>query len=253
MSILGFQMWEPFRQNLMAEHCFYVEQAQKRLLSQFDNIETEADKAAEEYLDKMSAYFNPDIHDPSDFYESANDKGNEFYQLLNEMHEITRLSVIAGMFHQWDKKLRDWIAREIRHWHLGNSVTKVIWKADFPAIVDFLVSVGFDVKKSPCYEQLNAMRLVVNVFKHGDGQSFEELRGAFPKFFPDLLGDDGNHRFPFSIANHTDMTVSDDHLKEFSEAILDFWRAIPTNIYLGEELDAPKWFEKAFLKDIETK
>lgn len=250
MSILGFQMWEPFRQNLMAEHCFYVEQAQKRLLSQFDNMEAEADKAAEEHLDKMSAQFNPDVHDPSDFYESAHDKGIEFYQLLNEMLENTRLSVIAGMFHQWDKNLRDWIVREIRHWHHGESVTRSIWKADFPAIVDFLVSVGFDVRKSPCYEQLNAMRLVVNVFKHGDGPSFDELREAFPKFFPDLLGGDGKHRF--SVASHTDMKVSDQHLKEFSEAILDFWKDVPTDICLGEELDVPKWFEKAFLKDIAT-
>ena len=213
-------------------------------------MEAEANNAAEEYLDKTSAHFNPDIHDPSDFYEAANNIEIEFYQLLNEMLENTRLSVIAGMFHQWDKSLRDWIVSEVRHWHRGENVTKSIWKADFPAIVDFLVAVGFDVRKSPCYEQLNAMRLVVNVFKHGNGPSFDELKEAFPKFFPDMLGGDSEHRFSFSFADHTNMKVSDVHLEEFSEAILDFWKAVPENIYLGEELDAPKWFEKAFLKDI---
>ena len=250
MSLLGFQMWEPFRQNLMAEHRFYVEQAQKRLLSQFNNMEAEADKAAEEHLGKMAAHFNPDVHDPSDFNEAAYDKGIEFYQLLSEMLENTRLSVIAGMFHQWDKNLRDWIVSEIRHWHHGENVTRSIWKADFPAIVDFLVSVGFNVRKTTCYEHLNAMRLVVNVFKHGDGSSFDELNESFPNFFPDLLSGDGEHQFPFSVADHTDMKVSDGHLKEFSEAILDFWKAVPTDIYLGEELDAPKWFQKAFSKDV---
>lgn len=252
MSILGFQMWEPFRQNLMAEHCFYVEQAQKRLLSQFDNMEAEADKAAEEHLDKMSAHFNPDIHDPSDFYEAAYDKGIEFYQLLSELLENTRLSVIAGMFHQWDKNLRDWIVSEIRHWHHGENVTKSIWRADFTAIIDLLVAVGFDIRKSPFYEQLNAMRLVVNVYKHGDGPSLDELKELFPKFMSDLLGSGSEHHFQTSCVNHTAMKVSDMQLKEFSDAILDFWKAVPKDIYLGEELDAPKWFEKAFHKDFVT-
>lgn len=245
-------MWEPFRQNLMAEHCFYVEQAQKRLLSQFDNMEAEADKAAEEHLDKMSAHFNPDIHDPSDFYEAAYDKGIEFYQLLSELLENTRLSVIAGMFHQWDKNLRDWIVSEIRHWHHGENVTKSIWRADFTAIIDLLVAVGFDIRKSPFYEQLNAMRLVVNVYKHGDGPSLDELKELFPKFMSDLLGSGSEHHFQTSCVNHTAMKVSDMQLKEFSDAILDFWKAVPKDIYLGEELDAPKWFEKAFHKDFVT-
>jgi len=43
-----FQMWGPFRQSLIDGHLFYVGQARKRLLSQFDDIEADADRAAEE-------------------------------------------------------------------------------------------------------------------------------------------------------------------------------------------------------------
>ena len=246
-------MCEPFRQKLMAEHRFYVEQARKRLLSQFDNIEGEADKAAEEYLDGMSRQFNPDIHDPSDFYEAANDEGIEFYQLLSNMHENTRLSVIAGMFQQWDKKLRDWIVREMHHWHHGENATKSIWRADFPAIVDFLVAIGFDVKSLLCYERLNEMRLVVNVFKHGNGSSFDELRASHPGFICDPLGWHGVQVVPFFLPDHTYVRATDTHFDQFSEAVLDFWKAIPEEIYLGKELDIPQCFEKAFLKDMATK
>jgi len=246
---MGFQMWGPYRQDLMAEHRFYVEQARKRLLSQFENMEAEADKASEEYLEKMSIHFNPDKHDPSDFYETAHDKGIEFYQLLSDMHQNTRMSVIAGMFHQWDKKLRDWIVREMHHWHHGENATGSIWKADVSAIMDFLVAVGFNVKTLPCYERLDAMRLVVNVFKHGNGPSFDELKELFPEFISHPLGGDGGHQFFLHYLEHTDMKVSDAHLDQFSDAILDFWLAVPNEIYLTEGLDAPKWFEKAFLKD----
>ena len=93
-----FQMWGPFRQSLIAGHLFYVEQAGKRLLTQFEDIEAEADKAAEEWLEKSRDRFDPDRHDPGDFYEAANDAGIEFYGLLSDMREQTTLGVVAGMF-----------------------------------------------------------------------------------------------------------------------------------------------------------
>lgn len=249
MRVMGFQMWEPFRQSLMVEHRFYVEQARKRLLSQFGNMEAEAEKAAEEHLEKMSIHFNPDKHDSSDFYEAAHEKSIEFYQLLSDMHEATRLSVTAGMFHQWDKNLRDWIVREMHHWHHGENAIRAIWKADFPAIMDFLVAFGFDVKALPSYARLDAMRLVVNVFKHGNGRSLDELKKSFPEFISDPLGGDGAHQFLLQYSDHTDMKVSVAHLDQFSEAILDFWKAVPKEIFLREETDAPKFFENAVLKD----
>lgn len=242
-------MCEPFRQDLIAKHRFYVEQARKRLLSQFENMEAEADKAAEEHLEKMSVHFNPDQDAPSDFYEAAHDKAIEFCLLLSDMHEVTRLSVIAGMFHQWDKKLRDWIVREMRCWPHGENAARSIWKADAPAIMDFLVAFGFNVKDLPCYKRLNAMRLVVNVFKHGNGLSLDVLKKSFPEFISDSFGGDEVHRFPFSFLDHTHMEVTDAHLDQFSEAILEFWMAVPKEIFLSEKIDAPDWFEKAFSKD----
>jgi hypothetical protein len=93
-SYVLFQMWGPLRQSLMKAHLFYVEQARKRLLSQFDDIGAEADKAAEAWLESGVRHFDPDRHDPGDFYEAANDVGIEFCGLLSEMREQTRLSVL---------------------------------------------------------------------------------------------------------------------------------------------------------------
>ena len=73
-----FQMWEPFRQSLIKGHLFYFDQAQKRLISQFEDIEAESEKASEEWLERSSDYFDPDRHDPGDFYEAANEAGIEF-------------------------------------------------------------------------------------------------------------------------------------------------------------------------------
>ena len=248
MSLLAFQMWEPMRQDWMAEHRFYVEQARKRLLSQFENLEAEADKAAEEHLEQISQFFDPDAHDEGDLYESANDKGIEFYQLLSDMQERTRLSVIAGMYHEWDKKLREWLAKELRSWHRGKNVVKSIWKADVSSVFELLFVFNFDAKVITGYERLDAMRLIVNVFKHGDGPSLDELKEKYSEFVPDPLGGDGEYRSNY--LDHTNLKVTDEHLEEFSSAILDFWQAIPKELWIRqEEVEVPRWFEKAYLKD----
>ena len=117
-----FEMWGPFRQSIIRSHKFYVEQAHRRLLSQFDNINKDADQAAEDWLEAQSCNFDPERHDPADFYERANDVGIEFYQLLVDMHERTRLSVVAGIYHEWDKQFRKWVYEEISHWYRGEIV-----------------------------------------------------------------------------------------------------------------------------------
>ena len=131
-------MWEPFRQQLISNHKFYVEQAQKRLLSQFEDISGEADKYAEEWLSRASQWFDPDRHDPDDFQVQAYDESIDFYGLLTDMHNQTRLSVIAGMYHEWDKQLRDWLSLEIRRSFPGEKTRAAIWGQPFPGIFDML-------------------------------------------------------------------------------------------------------------------
>lgn len=245
----GFQMWDFYRQSLLAEHRFYVEQAKKRLLSQFDNLEAEANLASAEYLEIASQHFNPDTHDPSEALEAAYDASQEFYQSLSRMHETTRLSVISGMFYEWDKKLREWLVREMRFRFRGEHTARAIWRVDFRDITDLLVAMGFDVRSLPFYEKLNALRLVVNVFKHGAGTSFNELKALFPEYMAPIVIADLEISWPADFRDHTDMQVSDQHLIEFSDAIRDFWMAVPADMPVPDSWDVPSWFEKAVMKD----
>jgi hypothetical protein len=46
------------------------------------------------------------------------------------------------------------------------------------------------------------------------------------------------------------MKCVDEHLEQFSSAILEFWQAVPKEMRIKqEEVELPKWFEKAYLKD----
>lgn len=247
-----FQMWEPFRQTLIAGHLFYVEQARKRLLSQFADIESEADKAAEAWLEDNSHRFNPDTHDPGEFEERAYDAGIEFYQLLSDMRDRTRLSVVAGMYQEWDKHLRQWLTDEIRHWHTGSIVAEKVWRVDFGKLADLLESLGWSIRSKGYFSKLDACRLVVNVYKHGKGSSLNDLKQRYPEYLSDPWDHIGGAFSGMDYLDHTHLSVSGDHLQGFSDAIVAFWKETPENILDHEELEVPDWFAKAMLNDQRT-
>lgn len=249
-TTLEMRDWE--RQPIIAKHEFYVEQACARLLSQFENKNADADRAGHKWLEQNEHHFDPDRHDPGDFYERAYDITIYFYQSLSDMHEQTRLSVVAGMFHQWDKQLREWITREISHWGRLKNFTDEVWAAPFDDLMDLLAAFGWNVRTLKCSDRLDACRWVVNAYKHGEGKALDRLRREYPRFllqsFPQEIDyvPDPVHR------SHENITVTEDDIIDFSAAIVEFWQAVPEVLVVAaeeEDLTLPPRFERAFNKD----
>lgn len=243
-----FQMWGPYRSLLIEQHEFYVREARSRLLSRFENIEADADNAAEEWLAESDKWFGPD-DDPGSFYEEAYDVSIQHYQMLSDMREQTRLSVVAGMYHQWDKQLRDWLVSEIRHWHHGDHVRDKVWGADFASIIDLLESFGWPIRTTQYFKSLDECRLVVNVYKHGDGGALNALKQQHPQYLPDPLAGARGRPFDVSSRDHTDLRVDDQQFQAFVDAMPAFWRAVPESVVCSNIEVVPTWFEKAILKD----
>jgi len=244
-----FQMWWPFRQELISNHKFYVEQAQKRLLSQFEDISGEADQFAQEWLSKADQWFDPERHDSDEFQERAYYESIAFYGLLTDMHDQTRLSVIAGMYHEWDKQLRDWLSLEIRRSFPGEETRSAIWKASFPNIFDILECFDWKVRAQPYFAQLDVCRLVINVHKHGLGDSLSDLKNDHPQFLEDVFRESEKSVWDHCL-NHTPLKITDAHLTAFSDAIIAFWNDIPENALLTINTHTPKWFSRAIDKDL---
>ncbi|AUG42741.1 hypothetical protein CXP47_23620 [Pseudomonas chlororaphis] len=242
-----FQMWEPFRQTVIEENRFYLEQAKGRLLSQFNDIDREADAAGKRWLEDQAPYFDPDRDDPGSVYENAYDHSIEFYQLLSEMRDQTRLSIIAGMFHEWDKKLRSWLVKEIRHWHYGEEALKKIWSANFDEIAELLDATGLAKPNTDYMLKLSTYRYVINVYKHGDGNSFETLKVNHPEFLRKSPIDEILPEFMWM--DHTALIATDQQLDELSDTIIEFWKSIPHEINDDTVTWAPQWFVKAQTRD----
>ncbi|WP_034299018.1 hypothetical protein [Herbaspirillum sp. RV1423] len=245
-----FQMYGPFRQLLIERHEFYVRQARSRLLSQFGDIDGDAERAGKEWLERSGRHFDPDRDDEGAFYERAHDEAISFYTMLTEMHEQTRLSVVAGMYHEWDKQFRDWTVREIHHWHQGDKVAAKIWAQTNDNLADLFVGLRWDYRKEPYYEVIDTCRLVVNVYKHGKGNSLDELNQRHPGYFSSPFPN--FHDLTRRHIDYQQLKVSDENITVFAEAITAFWKAVPENIMNDVVGDLPKWFGKAWLKDRES-
>lgn len=156
----------------------------------------------------------------------------EFYRQLDEMGEQTKLSVVAGMFHAWEKNLKKWITGEVRRWGLGDCTFAAVWGADFPKLIELLASLGWPIQGQTYLAVLNQCRCVVNVFKHGDGKSLAELKRDFPKYLIDPI----NPKFALPATeiewlDHSHLQVTEAQVQEFSDAIIQFWTYIPESIY----------------------
>lgn len=243
----AYQLMDSERELRISEHRFYVEQAKSRLLSQFSNIEAEAEQAESEHWERSGQSFDPDWHDPGDLAEAARDHGVEFYQLLSEMHDRTRLSVVAGMYHHWDKTFRRFLVREFRWPRLviGDNTRRALWKLDSAKLEKLLGAIGLELSALACYPRIDAMRLVVNVFKHGEGKSLDELQLRYPEFLRvSSLG--------WGLFDDTDMELLDGHVDGFAAAIELFWRELPPTVTFDEKagLEVPDEFAKAWDKDL---
>ena len=244
------QMWGPFREHLIANHEFYVVEAKKRLLAQFndDAMKVDADRHAEEWLASRAQFFDPDRDDPGSVYEQSWDESISFYQGLVDLQNTTRLSVIAGMYHEWEKQLRDWLGREMGEHRLGEHTHAAIWKVNIGDIFDFLECWQWPVRDKPYYADLHICHLVVNVYKHGRGNSFNSLQ----ELAPDLVGAKADlPRFFISALDYTNLEISDAKLDQFSDAIIAFWKDVPENTFFSQLSCEPKWLEKAVKKDQE--
>ena len=114
---------------LLGPHEFYVLQAKQRLLSQFNDISREADEVEKQHYEKLGQFFDPDRDDPADSYEAAYQEGISHFIALDEMRNTVTLAMTASVFHQFDKALREKMAREFSHWQPA-AVDQLIWSVD---------------------------------------------------------------------------------------------------------------------------
>lgn len=242
-SYTAFHFWSGHRRHLIGEHSFFVSQARERLFAQFDDEEMKkaADVHADATWEEMGQHFDPDRHDPGDFAEHAYEAGTDLYWSLCDMREQVLFAMMVSIFHRWEKELRDWLVREMKHWIPDETAFSRVWSSSFVEVLNLLKDLGLDVREKPYYKPLDACRLLVNVHKHGDGKSLDDLKKRYPELIvsEDEIGQD--RKLALLWKDHTSLQISVEQFEIVSDAIVQFWNDVPATITFGEIKKLPKW------------
>src|SRR5690625_4788959 len=101
-----FQMPEFMRRSIINAHVFYIEQARKLLLKQFDELENQEKQrqVMDEWLLENQYRFNPDYHDGSEYYKKALEQLQALYELGGQVI----LCNVAGMYYEWKQQSKKW-------------------------------------------------------------------------------------------------------------------------------------------------
>jgi len=233
---------------LIEQHQFLFQEGKKRVLAQFTDasLDFEANQIAADSWVQRGKCFNPEIHDEGINAEQAENDGIWRYTLLSGLRDTMRLSLIAAIYHEWDKQLRDWLVQEMKYvpnGYNGEVVSKEIWKTPISNIWNLLKELGFDVRKEPYFKSLDTCRLVVNVYKHGPGDSYNDLKKLYPAF-----SKASGNSFGQLYSAYIDILVTDKDMKDFSDSIVRFWEGVPKTA--GKPLTSkfPEWLKDAAKK-----
>ena len=175
-------MWHGSRQVLLERHDFYVAEVKRRVIAQFSDIEGEAERFGEAEYERLGDMPGDEYSDMAVIAEMATERAHGLYSLLSDLKEQMLLSALAGMYHQWDKELRHFVERELRHNYESGFVEKIVWDAAVGNVFKVLREFGWDVTLSDFFPLIDACRLIVNVYKHGNGQSLRDLAKRRPEY-----------------------------------------------------------------------
>jgi hypothetical protein len=177
---LQLYMWSGERRMILERHDFYVAQVKARVFAQFQDLEGEAERYSDAEYDRLGSLPGDENSDMGAIAEAAIDRGQEFYSLLSDLKKQMLLGALAGLYHQWDKDLRDFVERELSHYFKSEAVMKIAWDPNVGNVFDVLKQFGWDCRVAPFFAKINACRLIVNVYKHGRAARSTSWRSTIP-------------------------------------------------------------------------
>ena len=210
------------QERILARHDFFMEQVKSRVFENFSNLQADADAAANEAWQKFMSRPSDGESDPGDFAEGAIEAGIDFYEYGMEMKRQITLSCLATLYHQWDKEVRSHLEREIQRWGYRTAKEGQLWKAPVSDILGFLEKQGWGISNRKWYDLLDACRLIVNVYKHGKGSSFDELKKKFPQYLKSDV--------PVLDPDYASLEITEQEFGELGGAVRQFWEEYPRSL-----------------------
>lgn len=228
---------QKLRERFQKPYDYYLDVYFNKVAVVFENLEEEADEIARNYYEKLGEYFNPDIHDESDFADSAFEKGLEYYEAISLVKYNNKLMWISTMYQFWEQQVRKFLYDEITHSgytlfdEKGKELTFKTYCTNFGKIRDEFESFGQKLEELNCWSTIRELKLLANVIKHGEGRASTDLEKIRPDFFNSEVTHSNLMKSYRTVLNERVLNIKDSEFIRYKEALQSFWTELPERLY----------------------
>lgn len=222
-----------------------------RMVPSFNGLEAEADAAAKAEYERLGRYGGDGYGlDPEDAAEMAYDEGLAFYERMTSVRQGLLNLATAGIYHLYEQQAAHFLRRELitfREEHDADFMARLLKLRESDRLfAGRLQKAGISLKAFSSFPQLEELRLVANVVKHGAGQSAESLYKLRPDLFsnPVIRGLGGPmfpvlSKVPSSRPRHVrverpmmghDLYITADDYARYTRIVKDFWSELASSM-----------------------
>jgi len=196
----------------------------------FENIDEEAEEHGNKFFNNAGGHGDPESIDPGDYAEEAMDRSIEHWEFLNHGRYVLLASWHVALYEAFEQQLRRYLYRELSH-DFNLTINHVFSKFNDMKKVLFLYQIDLSSLKG--LKQIDHLRLLCNVIKHGEGESANDLR----KKRPDLIKthDDIDLLDLYESRLLEDvLEISEKTLDESGNTVKEFWGSFPERSFCKE-------------------
>ena len=199
----------------------------ERILPTFANAELETEEFQNTLWNNlMEQPCSSDTEDYSDYIDYVQEESIRKYELLSLMRYRTIAMWIACMCQVWEQQLFYFIIQEERNECIQYNASDK--KKGFSFIKDVFEYHNQPFEKMKCWAKIHELRQLVNVIKHAEGWSENELR----KIRPDLFIDQATGKLDLLNLYHSSLLeetiqIGEKDFTEYHNALVAFWDELP--------------------------
>ena len=151
-----------------------------------------------------------------------------YYLLCTTRYRVIAMWICC-LCEVWEQQLQLFLKLEKQNGDLLDNYKLEWWKQVKRAYLEY----GIDFEKFSSWQKLKELRLLVNVIKHGEGDSKKDLQKERPDLF--LINNTDRFSLYHSSLICPTLNLSEKDIDSFANVIIEFWECFPSNTYLSKE------------------